>query len=66
MQTRWGVRKEERSYLSELLDIANGTGRRLSAICKLTYEDLRLDEGPHGSIRWPAGTDKSGRETVIP
>jgi integrase len=66
MQGRWGKRVEQRSYLSELLDIVNGTGRRLSAVCKLTYEDLRLGEGPHGTIRWPASTDKTGRETAVP
>ena len=66
MESRWGERLEQRSYLSELLDIVNGTGRRLSAVCQLTYEDLRLDEGPHGSIRWPAQTDKMKRETLVP
>ena len=66
METRWGKAVERRSYLSELLDIANGTGRRLSAICKLRYEDLRPNEGPYGAIRWPADTDKMGRESVIP
>ena len=59
------MRKEGSSYVSELPDIANGTGRRLSGICKLTSEDLKLDQGPHGSIRWPANTDKTG-ETVAP
>jgi integrase len=38
----------------------------LSAVCKLRDEDLWLDEGPHGAIRWPAATDKTGRETVVP
>ena len=66
MESRWGKRDEVRSYLSELLDIVNGTGRRISAVCKLTYEDLRLELGPYGSIRWPASTDKTGRETVVP
>jgi integrase len=67
MDVRWnGKREEERSYLSELLDLANGTGRRLSAIRGLRYEDLRLSEGPYGSIRWPADTDKGGRETTVP
>lgn len=66
METRWGKREETRSYLSELLDIVNGTGRRISAVCKLRYEDLRLEQGPHGSIRWPAQTDKTGRETIVP
>lgn len=55
-----------RSHLSELLDLANGTGRRLSAICALRYEDLRLDQGPHGAIRWPADTDKQGRASLVP
>lgn len=67
MDVRWeGKREERRSYLSELVDLANGTGRRLSAICSLRFEDLRLSEGPYGSIRWPADTDKTGRETVVP
>jgi len=66
MESRWGKRSELRSYVSELLDIVNGTGRRISAVCKLTYEDLRLAQGPHGSIRWPAATDKTGRETIVP
>lgn len=67
MDVRWnGKREEQRSYLSELLDLANGTGRRLSAICGLRFQDLRLSEGPHGSIRWPADTDKGGRETIVP
>ena len=56
----------QRSYLSELLDIINGTGRRLSAVCSLTYEDLRLTEGPYGSMRWPADTDKMGQESTVP
>lgn len=49
------------------MDIVDGTGRRISAVCKLRYEDLRLDDGiPHGSIRWPVDTDKTGRETTVP
>ena len=58
-----------RSYLSELLDIAHGTGRRISAICQLRYEDIRLTSAPsapHGAIRWPGSTDKEGREWVAP
>ena len=59
MEIRWnGKREAQRSYLSELLDIVNGTGRRISAVCQLRYEDLRLSEGPYGSISWPADTDK--------
>ena len=67
MEVRWdGKREAQRSYLSELLDIVNGTGRRISAVCQLRLADLRLSEGPYGAIRWPADTDKQGRETVIP
>ena len=66
METRWGRKRQSRSYLSELLDIVNGTGRRLSAVCKLRFEDLQLGVGKHGSIRWPASTDKGGRETLVP
>ena len=68
MELRWhGKRKTRRSYISELLDIANGTGRRISAACQLRYEDLRFSDGtPFGSICWPADTDKGGRETTVP
>ncbi|MFQ5888817.1 MAG: tyrosine-type recombinase/integrase [Gemmatimonadota bacterium] len=67
METRWEGRREvRRSYLSELLDIAVGTGRRLSAICRLRFGDLRPEVPPHGAIRWPADTDKTGRESVVP
>ena len=67
METRWDAKRGfRRSHLSQLLDIANGTGRRISAICRLTYADLKLDEGPHGAIRWPADTDKMGFEGVVP
>jgi integrase len=63
---RWEYRKV-RSYLSEILDIVNGTGRRISAACSLRYRDLRLNDGtPHGSIRWPADTDKEGTERTVP
>ncbi len=66
MRIRWGKAPEQRSYLSEILDIIYGSGRRLSAVCGLKYEDLRLQEPPHGAIRWPADTDKMGREAVVP
>ena len=60
---------KERSYLSELLTIINGTARRISAVCQLKHEDLRLEKTsscPFGGIRWPAGTDKEGREWTTP
>lgn len=63
---RNGCRHETRSCLSELLDLANGTGRRISAICQLQYVDLQFSEGPHGSIRWPEDTDKAGKEWLTP
>jgi hypothetical protein len=67
METRFGGKiRAQRSYLSELLDIANGTGHRLSAICSLAFEDLRLNEGPHGSIHWPSHSDKVGYEATVP
>ena len=68
METRWdhGKREPSRSYLSELLDIVHGTGRRISAACALTYADLRLNDGPHGVIRWPSSTDKMDRESLVP
>jgi integrase len=68
-QNRNGTRTMVRSYLSELLDIAKGTGRRISAICRLRFDDLCLErtrEAPHGAIRWPAETDKMKRETAAP
>jgi integrase len=53
-------------YLAELLPLAAWTGRRLSAILQLRYDDLRLSDGPYGAIRWRADTDKGGRESVVP
>jgi hypothetical protein len=70
MEIRWdGHRSVQRSYLSEILDIANGTARRISAICRLRYEDLRLVNSvgaPHGAIQWPGETDKEGRAWHAP
>ncbi len=55
------------SYLPEILDIVNGTGRRINAVLQLRYEDLQLDQrGKYGVIRWPADTDKMGKEWVTP
>jgi integrase len=66
---RGGAVEVRRSYLSELLDIVNGTGRRIRAVCELRFDDLRLERtkaAPHGAIRWPADTDKMRRETLVP
>ena len=63
----WGEKPESvPTYLPSLLILANGTGRRISAICSLKFADLRPSLGPHGSIRWPADTDKMGLESVVP
>jgi integrase len=56
-------RRAVRSYLSEMLDLAVWTGRRLSAIRCLRYSDLNLERTaatPFGAITWPAETDKEG------
>ena len=70
MEIRWhGKRTKQRSYLSEILDLAYATGRRISAICQLRYDDVRLEktaEQPYGAIRWPGDTDKEGREWTSP
>jgi len=64
-----GVRVRVPSWLPELLDLAQHTGRRLGAIVALKYADLRLDvtpDAPHGAIHWPADTDKMGQDWDAP
>jgi integrase-like protein len=61
-----GERVSVPSYLPEILDISNGAGRRISPVVSLRYENLRLGEGPHGAICWPADTDKMGKEWLTP
>ncbi len=63
---RDGRRFTVRSYLSEILDIVNGTGRRISAVLGLHYADLRLNEGPHGALKWREDTDKVGKQWLTP
>ena len=63
---RHGRRIPIRSYLSEILDVVNGTGRRISAILQLKHVDLGLDRGSKGFICWPADTDKMGKESLVP
>ena len=63
---RGKARRSVRSYLPEILDIVNGTGRRISAVLALKYQDLRLDQGVYGAIRWPADTDKMEKEWLVP
>ncbi len=67
MTVSWNGRPEVvRSHLSELLDLANHTGRRLGAIRRLTYADILPDQGRYGSLRFRADTDKMGYESAIP
>ena len=61
-----GSQLRRRSYLSELLDMADGTGRRIRAICSLCFDDLLLERTasrPFGAIRWPEDADKMGYRT---
>lgn len=60
MRTAPGCR--ERSWLSEVFDLAMATGRRLSAILALRADDLLLDRGPYGYVRWRADADKMEKE----
>lgn len=64
-----GTRVQVPSWLPELLDLAQHTGRRIGAICALRYDDLRLAvtlDSPHGAIVWPADTDKMGKAWEAP
>ncbi len=66
MEIRWeGRREDQQSYLSEVFDLAMATGRRISSVCQLRNDDLQLDRGPFGFVRWRADTDKQGRESVV-
>ncbi len=55
-----------RSYLPELLVLAEGTGRRVGAILALRWSDWNPDAGAHGTIRWRAEHDKIGQDWVVP
>lgn len=55
-----------RSYLPEILDLVEASGRRISAVLALRYADLKLNEGPNGSILWPAATDKLKKQWLVP
>ena len=67
MTVRWNGQPEVlRSHLSELLDLANLTGRRLSSMRMLTYADILHDRGPNGSLRFRADADKMGYDSVVP
>lgn len=57
------AKRELPTYLPEVLDLCWGSGRRISAILALRFEDLRLADS---TILWPAATDKMGKEWLIP
>ncbi len=68
-----GKRQHVRSYLSEILDLAQHTGRRLSSILNLRYNDYLPDytneQGkrlPYGAARWRGKYDKRGKEWITP
>ena len=47
-----------------ILDIVSRTGRRITPVCSLRYQDLRLDQAKYGAICWPTDTDKmAGRRS---
>ncbi len=67
MQVEWhGKRNLTPAYLADILVITEGTGRRIGAVRQLRYQNLRLSEGEHGKIAWPADTDKSGKAWLTP
>lgn len=53
------------AYLPEILQLANGTARRIRAILGLRYSDFELKatkDAPYGVIVWPASSDKMDKE----
>ncbi len=62
-------RRKVRSFLPELLEVVNQTGRRISAVRQLRVRDLALTRSenlPHGLIAWPAETDKKRKRRIQP
>lgn len=70
MFVEWsGLQEEVESFLPEIFEIVVGTGRRISAVCSLRYENLELEptsSAPSGAILWPEDTDKQGRRWWCP
>lgn len=52
------------SYLPELLDLVEATGRRISAICQLWYSDFIREGGQVTKIRWRPF--KGAAEKIVP
>jgi integrase len=70
MRVEWSGRREYvESWLPEIFEVVVGTGRRISAVCGLRYEDLRLTgspAAPYGGIVWQADRDKMKKEWTCP
>jgi integrase len=67
MDIRWGGKaRRQRAYLADVLALAAETGRRISAILALRWDDIVWDARPHGAIRWRADEDKMGEEWTAP
>ena len=56
----------EASALPLLIRLAGDTGRRISAILALRWNDWLPSEGSNGSIRWRAESDKLRRDWLVP
>lgn len=49
---RAGKSTVQRSYLAELLELVEQTGRRITAVCRLRYDDILRAGGEITAIRW--------------
>ena len=68
MEVRWdGPRRRQRSYLTEILDLAAGMGRALPRSARSVRRTCDCSDA--GGLMAPLagpGTDKMGRETIVP
>lgn len=53
------------SYLPEILDLVESTGRRITAICRLRYSDLRREGGKVTKLYWSPMKRAKGSEVPI-
>lgn len=67
MELRWGGKaRRQRAYLADILILASETGRRISPILGLRWDEVVWEAKPDGAIRWRADADKMGREWTAP
>lgn len=52
------------SYLPELMDLVEDTGRRITAICRLWYSDFIREGGKVTKVRWRS--IKGSKPTIVP